>query len=139
MSRSRQSDPPVDRKLRTEWSSDISHPSEGETLGVRGVEGEQVQDGESKTDRADRGAARRLSEGSSVASENLCTGMRENKGQSRVTRQPKCCSSPVRVRAAACTDPKRQEGASRAEGIRRGLLAKVNINVTSPVGPTHAR
>lgn len=42
MSRSRQSDPPVDRKLRTEWSSDISHPFEGETLGARvGVEGEQ--------------------------------------------------------------------------------------------------
>jgi hypothetical protein len=41
MNRSRQSDLPVDRKLRTEWSSDISHPFEGETLGVRGVEGQQ--------------------------------------------------------------------------------------------------
>lgn len=41
--------------------------------------------GESETDRADRGVAPGVSERSCVAggSENLCTRMRENKGQSR--------------------------------------------------------
>lgn len=57
---------------------------------------------ESKTDRADRGAALGMSERSSVArsSESLCTRMRENKGQSR-----KVSTTKVLLVSSACAVP----------------------------------